>query len=534
MFKPGHSLESEAILLAASIRHFVTVPVNIYAFIERKDRADVTDRHREIFAQLGVALREIDASGVWKTPYPHGNKILVCAAEYDEDRIIFLDSDMLFLRKTDLAPILQEPLVLCGSLGQKWIQDKNWNAAYKLFGVAESDIPHMPAPNGGEVPSYFNAGMVSFDRRGGFAQVWLKTAQAIDAHPKIQEKRPFLDQIALPVTPFAGGPLISPPATGGFNVRPRRGFLKDTVLAHYTQNYLYLSGAFRVAERVLDRQLGTDLRTLERERIANHIRIIRKRIPPGKKPFVKIWGERHSGTTELRALIEENFDCHVILNPVGNPASVRHALAQPKGMMIPTPFDLVEQIAATGGLGWHAGSPPVDIVLNSVHLPDTLFLCMSRDPFAWMHAMWRDMPNPLRLTPAKQSLMQFISSPFPISARDRVQTRFEATPVEVYQAKLRSYLDFKDICPSPTHIVPFEMLQRADRGLLDILAQYLEPKHSEISFPPSAIPFLEGDPDWTQPGATHDLLGYTEAETKFVNSRLDPLLCTRLAQEGLG
>ena len=49
---------------------------------------------------------------------------------------------------------------------------------------------------------YFNAGLVSFDQDTGFGNSWLDLACQIDYDPKVKDKRPWLDQIVLPIAAY--------------------------------------------------------------------------------------------------------------------------------------------------------------------------------------------------------------------------------------------------------------------------------------------------------------------------------------------
>jgi hypothetical protein len=170
-----------------------------------------------IFAACKVELRGFDVpADQWRKPYPHGNKIIACtlaeaAAGPDVQRITFLDTDMLC--RSDFARhIPLNNLVMAVPEGvPTWGKSLHeWTRAYAYF-----DLPlpedRITLVRGRKIPfvPYFNAGCVSFpcgEAANGkrFAAAWNETARLFD-HCPIAEKRPWLDQITLPLTFYRCG-----------------------------------------------------------------------------------------------------------------------------------------------------------------------------------------------------------------------------------------------------------------------------------------------------------------------------------------
>lgn len=75
-----------------------------------------------------------------------------------------------------------------------------WSRPYKLFGLPLPGRDLKATATGEAIRPYYNAGFVSVTNGAKFSKVWLETAQRIDADPGTHNKRPWLDQIALPIT----------------------------------------------------------------------------------------------------------------------------------------------------------------------------------------------------------------------------------------------------------------------------------------------------------------------------------------------
>jgi hypothetical protein len=88
-----------------------------------------------------------------------------------------------------------------------WAKQSIWPAIYDIFGmtVPQDRIRLMKQQKGkGRVP-YFSSGLFSFPEQHrtadgkSFPEVWMDTAQTLDARPEVPNKRPYLDQISLPI-----------------------------------------------------------------------------------------------------------------------------------------------------------------------------------------------------------------------------------------------------------------------------------------------------------------------------------------------
>ena len=73
-----------------------------------------------------------------------------------------------------------------------------WEKVYAVCGESYRHQIIQSALSRHEMPIYFNAGVLCLNRAESFANTWMQFCLRIDQHPDIANKRPFLDQIALP------------------------------------------------------------------------------------------------------------------------------------------------------------------------------------------------------------------------------------------------------------------------------------------------------------------------------------------------
>ncbi len=205
----GPELETQSLILTASLarHHRVGAEVSLLAYVTEPTLATLDPATRAIYDLFGVQIVPL-AKGAWAEPYPHGNKILAAAMPRPSERTIFLDTDMLCQAPiTTIAPETPDEIFVVPEFRRTWGKNKNeWKAAYDFF-----DLP-LPGErvilsdgkNSRSLP-YFNAGFIGFSdlpligEDQTFGRLWLDTARKFDFECDVANKRPWLDQITLPL-----------------------------------------------------------------------------------------------------------------------------------------------------------------------------------------------------------------------------------------------------------------------------------------------------------------------------------------------
>lgn len=191
-------LEIKAGLLAASIRQFHSASeVELIACTPHiSGVAENPGTHTEsLFSELDVSIRHIDSP--FGESYPIGNKMAALAVPTRADRTLFLDTDILCLA----------PLAISG-LSEADIQFKpvdlhtfeiQWQKIYEKFNLELPAGRVFTSVDQQYILPYFNAGVISVSDNQNFAHTWMETSKAIEADQNIENKRPWLDQLSLPV-----------------------------------------------------------------------------------------------------------------------------------------------------------------------------------------------------------------------------------------------------------------------------------------------------------------------------------------------
>jgi|TARA_B100002003_G_scaffold115127_1_gene106448 hypothetical protein len=162
-----------------------------------------------IWGDIGISTRqfltELDVQietgpSPFGDDYPIGNKIAALGIETDAATTLFLDSDILCLAPLDAANMHTEGLLAkpadFDTFGGTTDQ---WQLAYAAFDL-ELPTWQVSSTVGCEpMLPYFNAGVIAVKNGAHFSECWLETARVIDELSGIECKRPWLDQISLPV-----------------------------------------------------------------------------------------------------------------------------------------------------------------------------------------------------------------------------------------------------------------------------------------------------------------------------------------------
>ncbi|RVV98855.1 hypothetical protein EKE94_08160 [Mesobaculum littorinae] len=281
----GDKLAAQSMLFVSAFRRHAGAEIRLIAYLPRAAGApppELPDDLLGLYADLGVETRELpQPDGFWDKPYPHGNKIFAAAAPREVEATFFFDTDTILCRDPGLPGLMKPGKISAVPEGvPSWGHDSDrWPRAYDHFGLPVPDT-RVTLTRGRRIDyvPYFNAGFLGFwdGAVAGprLADIWRDTAQEIDRNLRIGQKRPWLDQIALPIACERAGI--------GYNVlrqnynysvsdRPVKDRGDRTIVMHYHE---LKHGApwpeFRQAQRHLDAQLPPSARTRLAQRFGEY------------------------------------------------------------------------------------------------------------------------------------------------------------------------------------------------------------------------------------------------------------------------
>lgn len=202
------SYEVMACYLAASLREQFGETVALVGYCPAGKLAEVSPQVRVLLDRMGCELRSFATEGRFDPPYPHGNKMLASLEPRDTEFSCFMDSDIFCLRPNRVESLILEGHVSASKAASMvWAPQSIWEEVYAAckMEIPEERFRLMKQKRGpGRIP-YFSSGLVVFpehhrDAKGlRFPETWMEVAAEIDACDKIPKKRPYLDQLSLPL-----------------------------------------------------------------------------------------------------------------------------------------------------------------------------------------------------------------------------------------------------------------------------------------------------------------------------------------------
>lgn len=238
-------LESQARLLVASLRRWggaVGENLLLTAFSPRK--AHRPSPRTLTFLEAAGAEVSLDDLNVRFANYPIGNKVVACAwaeAQWPDDRLIFVDTDTMFLAEPTLL-IANDPERVgvrpVDNPGPAMRDPDGPEAAYwsRVFEVCDCEPPPtvVTTVSGEQIGGYWNAGLIVKPARLPLFQRWyenMERLQAASLQPAVNAGR-GLDQIALAAALAAFPQSIGHlPPTYNYPLPQRRKVLNPETLA---------------------------------------------------------------------------------------------------------------------------------------------------------------------------------------------------------------------------------------------------------------------------------------------------------------
>lgn len=192
----GGGIDFRSAFLAASLRHHVGFPCEIVACIPVADAVAAPDPSVIHFLKA-ICDRIVSIRNPLPEDYLIGHKLAALKVETDQDYRVFLDSDMLCLRKM-IGPPAPPSFLLAGKL-EDWNHHSRdeWEALHRHFGLGSPRMDYRSTVFNEPMPMYLNAGCLWMDNLSDLDQRWIQAAWEIENHLSLPRQRPNLDQLAL-------------------------------------------------------------------------------------------------------------------------------------------------------------------------------------------------------------------------------------------------------------------------------------------------------------------------------------------------
>lgn len=194
-----------ACTLLASIRKNFPPEVRCIGYCPEHRMDELHSAVFKAHEMMDAEIRPMRTLGMWDEPYPHGNKIIAAMQPRDSEYSAFVDSDVLFLEPNKVENLARAGHVSCSvAASMVWAEQTLWDRIYPVFDMSiPTERVELMRRKGKQVVPYFSAGLVVFPEDAGqgsrFPDVWYDTARKLDRETDIENRRPYLDQMTLPL-----------------------------------------------------------------------------------------------------------------------------------------------------------------------------------------------------------------------------------------------------------------------------------------------------------------------------------------------
>jgi hypothetical protein len=181
-----------------------------------------------------------------------------------------------------------------------------------------------------------------------------------------------------------------------------------------------------------------------------------------KFKYIKIYGERNTGTNYLSELIQANIKMNELKG------GIKHSFFFKKNE---TRRDLYFKLFFHYNLGWKHSKINMAQIIKTTRFKNTLFITLTKNPYSFLLSLHK---RPYHQSNKVISFSDFIRSEWKLTDRDNLGLNFINNPVELWNIKNLSYLDLLSKFESQVICLSYETLIENPILILDLIDTKLE------------------------------------------------------------
>lgn len=178
--------------------------------------------------------------------------------------------------------------------------------------------------------------------------------------------------------------------------------------------------------------------------------------------FLKLYGERHTGTNYFSKLIDLNLNIIQLPGVVDN-SKLEILKNDIKLQDIESIRDSYFELTLRENLGWKHSRPPISLINDLLKDHKIIFITLSKNPYSWLLSLYRKPYH--QYYEKKLSFEEFLCSPWNTVGRDDTLSPINDlnNPIELWNIKNHSYMrldknlsihfNYEDLLNNPAKIL---------------------------------------------------------------------------------
>jgi len=163
--------------------------------------------------------------------------------------------------------------------------------------------------------------------------------------------------------------------------------------------------------------------------------------------YLKVFGERNTGTNYLNQLLNQNLVDINILN-IGSNQGIQEVANQYSShlreLVKEFQIDLRRNQEFSYNYGWKHAVVDVERVKNVSIYEETIFICLIRNPYKFGRSLFK---RPYQtLVRDWSSFSEFLRTPWVCNNRDNAGSAILQSPITLWNLKVKSYIEFAKTC----------------------------------------------------------------------------------------
>ncbi|MBT9317469.1 hypothetical protein [Leptothoe spongobia] len=189
---------------------------------------------------------------------------------------------------------------------------------------------------------------------------------------------------------------------------------------------------------------------------------------------IKVFGERNTGTNWLEDLLMKNYDISIIhhreiIHTQTTELEKKFVSSLPQSQQVfmqECINDSIFEYKAAHLFGWKHSAIVADTLKKHPKFEETGFIFLVKDPYTFIKSLHKRPYHALSKLP--KNIDKFLETPWPTLRRDNINTPLLSTPIELWNYKVTSYLDFLEK-NSNAILLRYESLLENHEYLFDVI-----------------------------------------------------------------